>query len=172
MVSLIFKNEMINLQQIKYQLFLVLVIAVVFASCGKRPVYNEFKLIPPDGWSSDSIRVFTLLAEDTTGLHNLSVSVRHTATYPYINLWLFIEQLSPDSLITRDTVLCTLADHTGMWLGTGTGSVYLLSVPFKKSFRFDKQGEYQFSIVHGMRDDVLRGVHAVGLKLENQHGEK
>jgi gliding motility-associated lipoprotein GldH len=172
MVSLIFKNEMINQQQIKYQLFFVLMIAVVFASCVKRPVYNEFKMIHPGGWHSDSVRVFTVLAEDTTSLHDLSVSVRHTAAYPYLNLWLFVEQLSPDSLIARDTVLCTLADYTGMWLGTGTGSVYLLTVPFKNGFRFSKQGEYQFSIVHGMRDEVLKGVHAIGLKLANQHGKK
>ena len=151
---------------------MLLVTAVILASCNKRPVYNEFSVIDPDGWSSDSISVFTLLAEDTVSLHNLSINVRHTAAYPYLNLWLFVELLSPDSLITRDTVPCTLADHTGMWLGTGTGSVYLLTVPFKKGFRFSKQGEYQFSIVHGMRDEVLKGVHAIGLKLANQHGKK
>lgn len=166
------RKEMINPQQIKFCVRALLVTAVVFVSCGRRPEYNEFIPVDSQAWSADSSCVFTLDVKDSVTRYDLLISIRHTSAYPYQNLWLFIEQLSPDSLITRDTIACTLADHTGRWIGTGTGTVYLLPVPFKQQFRFSKPGVYQYSITHGMRDKGLKGINAIGLKSENRHGKK
>jgi gliding motility-associated lipoprotein GldH len=163
---------MINLQQIKRSIFVLIVVISGLVSCGRQPVYNEFNLIDIAGWSVDSTSVFQINMEDTSGVYDLTLHVRHTSAYPYQNLWLFVEQLSPDSQLVRDTISCTLADHTGKWLGTGSGSVYLYSVPLKMQNRFDKPGSYHFGVVHGMRDEILTGIQAVGLRLENHHGKK
>lgn len=163
---------MINLQQIKRSIFVLIVVISGLVSCGRQPVYNEFNLIDLTGWSVDSTSVFKINMEDTTGGYDLTLQIRHTSAYPYQNLWLFVEQLSPDSQFVRDTISCNLADHTGKWLGTGTGSVFLYSIPLKVRNRFDKPGTYQYAVVHGMRDEILKGIQAIGLKLENQHGEK
>ena len=166
------REEMINLRQIRWYVF-VLVVAVYGAiSCSRQPVYNEFKQVDPDGWSADSSSVFQVNMEDTSGTYNLTLHIRHTSSYPYQNLWLFVEQLSPDSQLVRDTISCILADHAGKWLGTGTGSVYLFSAPLKKQYSFGQQGIYRYTVVHGMRDEILSGIQAVGLKLENQHGKE
>jgi len=167
MSHLINKKGTTNLRQIRLGVFTLLIVAVCFASCNKQPVFNEFKLISPNGWLADSSCVFQLNIEDSVTLFDLTVNVRHTGAYPYQNLWLFVEQLSPDSLITRDTLSCTLSDFTGKWLGTGTGSVYLFSVPLKTKDRFKKTGMYQYTIVHGMRDENLNGIQAIGVKLDH-----
>ena len=163
---------MTNLRQIKSDVFVLIVVALAIISCSRQPVYNEFSQLDPDGWSSDSSSIFQINMEDTSGVYDLTLHIRHTSAYPYQNLWLFVEQLSPDSQLVRDTISCVLADHAGKWLGTGSGSVYLFSVPLKKQYNFGKQGVYQYTVVHGMRDEILSGIQAVGLKLENQHGEK
>lgn len=163
---------MTNLRQIKSDVFVLIVVALAIISCSRQPVYNEFSQLDPDGWSADSSSVFQINMEDTSGVYDLTLHIRHTSAYPYQNLWLFVEQLSPDSQLVRDTISCVLADHAGKWLGTGSGSVYLFSVPLKKQYNFGKQGVYQYTVVHGMRDEILSGIHAVGLKLENKHGEK
>jgi gliding motility-associated lipoprotein GldH len=163
---------MTNLRQIRSDFFVLIVVALGVISCSRQSVYNEFSQLDPDGWSADSSSVFQINMEDTSGVYDLTLHIRHTSAYPYQNLWLFVEQLSPDSQLVRDTISCVLADHAGKWLGTGSGSVYLFSVPLKKQYNFGKQGVYQYTVVHGMRDEVLGGIQAVGLKLENQHGEK
>ncbi len=163
---------MTNLRQIKSDVFVLILVALGIISCSRQLVYNEFSQLDPDGWSADSSSVFQINMEDTSGVYDLTLHIRHTSAYPYQNLWLFVEQLSPDSQLVRDTISCVLADHAGKWLGTGSGSVYLFSVPLKKQYNFGKQGVYQYTVVHGMRDEILNGIQAVGLKLENQHGEK
>ncbi|MEA4986324.1 MAG: gliding motility lipoprotein GldH [Paludibacter sp.] len=163
---------MINLRQIRWHVFVLIVAVYGAISCSRQPVYNEFKQVDPDGWSADSSSVFQVNMEDTSGTYNLTLHIRHTSSYPYQNLWLFVEQLSPDSQLVRDTISCILADHAGKWLGTGTGSVYLFSAPLKKQYSFGQQGIYRYTVVHGMRDEILSGIQAVGLKLENQHGKE
>lgn len=152
-------------------LLLLLFITIVFVSCGKKPVYNEFRMIPAEGWQINNPCDFEVEMNDTIQLFNLFVNVRHAGDYPYQNLWLFIERMSPDSTVVKDTIACNLADYNGKWLGEGSGSVYLLKVPFQQ-LKIELQGKYIFKIVHGMRDQVLQGVHAIGLRIESQDGEK
>lgn len=172
MINRINSKSKISLLATKLFMLSLLVSAILPASCSKPSVYNEFKPIDPTGWSADSSHIFSVDIKDSTALYDLWVNIRHNGNYPYQNLWLFVEQLSPDSLITRDTLACALSDHTGRWTGTGSGSLYLLTLNFKQQFKFDGKGTYRFSIVHGMRDKHLKGIHAIGLKLDYHHGKK
>ncbi len=154
-------------------LLLALLLPILFfSSCGKQPVFHEYKLINTGSWSSDSSYVFNVAINNTAVLYDLSVGVRHTGDYPYQNLWLFVKQTTPDHEITYDTIFCTMADYTGKWYGAGNGSIYTLQVPLYKHFHYDKTGTYQYSIVHGMRDDILKGMNGIGLKLEIVNGEE
>lgn len=151
---------------------LLLLFVLIFNSCDKQPVFHEYKSIRGGSWSSDSTYVFNLAINNTTAWYDLSVGIRHTGHYPYQNLWLFIQQTSPDQQISHDTIFCTMADYAGNWYGTGNGSLYTLQVPLHEHFQYDKVGTYQYSIVHGMRDEILEGVNAVGLKLTIKDGEE
>jgi len=152
-------------------ILLLFIIAIIFISCDKKPVYNEFRMIPAEEWLVNSRCDFEVELKDTTQLFNLYVNIRHSGDYPYQNLWLFVERMSPDSTVVKDTIACDLADYTGKWLGEGSGSVYLLTVPYQQ-LKVETQGKYVFRIVHGMRDEMLHGVHAIGLRIESQDGEK
>mgnify|MGYP000891545864 FL=1 len=156
----------------QWLLLTLLLPILIFGSCGKQPVFHEYKLINTNGWSSDSSYVFNVTINNTVALYDLSIGVRHNGNYPYQNLWLFVKQITPDHDIKHDTIFCAMADYTGKWYGTGNGSIYTLQVPLHKHFYYDKTGTYQYSIVHGMRDDVLKGVNAIGLKLEIVDGEE
>jgi gliding motility-associated lipoprotein GldH len=152
-------------------LLLLLFIAIVSVSCGKKPVYNEFRMIPAEGWQVKDYCDYEVELNDTTQLFNLYVNIRHAGNYPYQNLWLFVERMSPDSTVEKDTLECDLTDYSGKWLGEGSGSVYLLKVPFQQQ-KIELQGKYIFKIAHGMREEVLTGVHAIGLRIESQDGEE
>jgi len=118
-------NLLVKLNNFFQRLLLILLLPIlIFTSCGKRPIFHEYKLLDAGGWSSDSSYVFNVTINDTTALYDLLIAIRHTGDYSYQNLWLFVEQITPNQEITRDTILCAMADYTGKWYGTGNGSIY------------------------------------------------
>jgi gliding motility-associated lipoprotein GldH len=150
---------------------LLLITAIIFLSCEQKPVYNEFRITSPKGWEIGSRCEFEVALQDTTPLYDVYLSVRHAGNYPYQNLWLFVERVSPDSTIVNDTIACGLTDYRGKWSGRGSGSVYLQTVPYRQ-WKVGMSGKYVFKIKHGMRDEALKGVHAIGLRIESRDGEK
>lgn len=161
---------MINRQLISLLAFLV--IATLLVSCGgNKALYYEFRELSADGWSMSESCNYELDLKDTTQLYEIYVDVRHSGTYSYQNLWLFVERISPDSTVVNDTIACDLADYTGKWLGDGSGSVYLFTAPYLQ-FDAKEPGKYAFNIKHGMRDENLKGISAIGLRIEIQHGEE
>lgn len=52
------------------------------------------------------------------------------------------------------------------WFGSGFGDIFDLRIPFKQNVVFQKSGIYVFEIVQGMRDEELKEVVNIGLRLE------
>lgn len=144
--------------------------ASLFVSCGPKAAYFEFREISPEGWAMNSVCNYDVVL-DTVHTYTMMVDIRHAGNYPYQNLWLFAERMSPDSTVVRDTIACELADDKGKWLGKGSGSVYLFTVPYYQG-KADMSGKYTFAIRHGMRNENLQGIYAIGLRVESQDGEK
>ncbi|MEA4936964.1 MAG: gliding motility lipoprotein GldH [Paludibacter sp.] len=158
-----------NLQPVSI-VFTLWIVVAFFASCGHKAKYFEFREISPEGWTINTVCNYDVVM-DTMQTYNVVVDIRHAGNYPYQNLWLFAERMSPDSTVVRDTISCDLADYTGKWLGQGSGSVYLFSVPYHKG-KVVVPGKYTYTIRHGMRDENLQGIYAIGLRVESQNGEK
>lgn len=144
---------------------LLITATLLFASCEKGVVYNSYHRIPTEGWQADSLCLFRPEIMDTTASYDLYINIRNTGEYPMQNLWLFISEETPDTIILKDTIEVFLADYAGKWLGTGNGPVYNLPVLYRKNFRFDQKGTYTFEIEHAMRTDTLTGIRDIGLKL-------
>ena len=81
-------------------------------------------------------------------------------------MWLFLHKYTPDKLQTTDSIECYLADNRGKWLGSGVGSVYEMPVLYQQNIRFRTAGTYRYSIVQGMRDDILLGINDIGVRVE------
>lgn len=140
-------------------------------SCAHEMMYNEFRVISPSGWTANTQCVFEVKMTDTTQVYDLHINVRYGGDYPYQNLCLYVQRMSPDSTLSNDTISCNLADKSGKWLGIGSGSVYLLPVPFRPWIA-KQQGSYIFKIKHGMSDKYLKGVYAIGLRIGLQDGKE
>ncbi len=150
--------------KIKYWPFAALL--ALIAGCTNNDVYFQYKAIPPSGWSKDSVCIFDIPVDDTTAVFNLYVNVRNRGEYPYQNLWLFLQKMSPDSVIVKDSIELYLADQRGKWLGSGLGSVLEMPVLYKQNMQFDQKGTYRFQIRQGMRDSILIGINDIGMRLE------
>jgi gliding motility-associated lipoprotein GldH len=139
---------------------------VLLTSCTSDAVFFSYQSINGNGWNKDSVCTFDVQIEDAAIAYNVYVNTRNRGEYPYQNLWLFIRQTSPDSVVINDTIEFYLADEFGKWMGKGVGSAFNMPVLYKQNYKFKIKGVYRFEIQHGMRDSLLAGINDVGIKVE------
>jgi gliding motility-associated lipoprotein GldH len=146
----------------------ILLIAGI-TSCDRKRVFEEYKTLDKNGWNKDSVVVFKVNLDDTIKNHNLYVNIRNKGTYGYSNLWLFLSIGSPDGKMVTDTVEFTLAEPSGKWKGSGIGDLHDNQILYKKSVWFPQKGNYSFHIKQGMRDNVLKGIRDIGIRIEKTY---
>lgn len=140
-------------------------------SCGRTDVYNEFNTLPKNGWFKRDVQRFTPEVPDTVNQYDVYLSLRHNGDYTYRNLWLFVSYNDEGGVLKTDTVNCELADEFGRWSGGGWGSYYQQEVLLNDDFRFSGEKEHVFTVQQAMRDDRIRGISDVGIRIV-PHEEK
>jgi len=143
-----------------------ILISLVAVSCSGNDIYFQYDSVNPKGWSKDSLYGFDIPVTDTVALYNVYVNIRNRGEYPYQNLWLFLTKITPDSIESKDSIECYLADQRGKWLGKGLGSILEMPVLYQQKVRFKSSGIYHYKIVHGMRDSLLSGINDIGIRVE------
>lgn len=150
-----------------------LLLTLAFVSCsGDEVVFQKSVEFPNEGWNKDSVAVFDFEATDTVGSYDIVVDLRNDGSYRYQNFWLFVRSVSPDSVVFSDTLECVLADNYGRWIGEGSGSMRHLPVMFLSDVKFPKKGVYSFELIQGMREDLLQGIHDIGLRIMKSNPEE
>jgi len=147
-------------------LFLIFLLGTGFFSCDKTWVFEKYQRIADAEWHKDSLIRFRVPVTDTLQSHNLLIGVRNTSHYKYSNLWLFLEMESPAGEMQKDTFNILLAQPSGEWLSEGIGKIKTRQAIFRRNLTFPHSGDYSISLQHGMREEVLKGIHDIGVRLE------
>ena len=158
-------------KKMKQVIFFILGILLLTAivSCDRKRVFESYEKLDEQGWNKDSVVTFKVELTDTIKNHNMYVNIRNKGTYPYSNLWLFLSIGSPDGKLVTDTVEFSLAEASGRWKGSGIGDLHDNQILYRTSVYFPHKGEYTFQIKQGMRDNVLKGIRDVGLRIEKTY---
>lgn len=144
-------------------LFLVL---LLLTSCDSHLVFDKYERVPDASWKINAPVHFEVNITDTLSAHNLYIGIRNKGSYAYNNLFLFITTTSPTGSTVRDTVEITLAGPEGKWKGRGFGDLFTLRTMWKKNVRFPYTGIYSFDLVQAMRNDPLKGITDVGIRID------
>jgi len=148
-----------------HSLFLVL---ILFTGCNFKSIYERSVNTDNGEWNKGKAFNFEIPVSDTINGYNIFIELRNNNEYPYSNLYLFINTNSPNCACKKDTVELTLADDKGKWLGNGLGGVRSNELLFKNNIRFPVSGNYKIEILQGMRDEVLKGIMDIGLRVEKK----
>lgn len=142
------------------------------ASCSGGEDYSRFHHIENGKWYRDSLLVFMVdsLIPVLGTTYDVTVELTTNHSYPYRDLWLQIDQDLTDSLVRADTLRYLLADEYGKWLGSGTGGLNQLSLPYRSFTPRDSVYNYRLVIRQIMDDNPLRGVEKVGIKVVEADG--
>jgi gliding motility-associated lipoprotein GldH len=99
------------------------------------------------------------------------MNLRVTSDYKYSNIFVLISQSGPNIKNASQRYEMRLADKEGQWLGKGSGNLYSYQEPFLVNHIFPAKGTYTFLIEQNMRDNPLREVSDVGLRVEKAAGK-
>lgn len=139
-----------------------LIAAGILGACD-RPQFrlSQWHTVGDAGWRYNDTLAFNKDSADTLPVGRMVIGVRHTAAYPYSNLWIELSYLTADSLPAADTVEIKLADAFGHWYGSGTGASYQLTdtvVPHHSVLPSS-----QVRLRHIMRMDTVPEIEQMGI---------
>lgn len=142
-----------------------IMLAVITLSCDRNTLFSENYRIDDRQWSMYDPARYTCSIGDTVSTFNIDLSVRTSTDYPYRNMYLFIVTTFPSGTTVTDTLQAMITDERGRWLGKGAGDLRELTIPYKTNVFFPEEGEYHFSVIHGMRDTLLKGVYDMAMTI-------
>ncbi len=150
----------------KFSIYFFL-ISLLFISCrDTNAIIDTNSQITNRSWSYvNKIKVKATIPDQKLA-YNIYVNLRHTAEYPYSNIFLLIRMKGPDNQVITERKEFKLALPDGEWLGKGSGNLYSYQLPFKEGFYFPQKGDYYFEIEQNMRNNPLREITDVGLRIE------
>ncbi|MVN90560.1 gliding motility lipoprotein GldH [Mucilaginibacter aquatilis] len=152
---------------LSYSLLGYLLITTVSGCTDPGRVMDENKSVANHNWSYGNKIKFDVQINDPAVAYNLYFNLRVTANYKYANIFVLLYQSGPGLKKTTPTRFeLKLASPTGEWLGKGSGSMYSYQIPFNTNYRFPAKGVYHFEIEQNMRDNPLRSINDVGLRVE------
>lgn len=146
--------------------FSILLFSTVFVACKDNAVVDVNKEITDRNWSYIRKVSIPVTIDDANKQYNLYMNLRHTADYKYSNIFVLVHQMSPGAKRITERKEFQLAYADGEWLGSGSGNLYSYQLLFKERYKFPKAGTYTFQFEQNMRDNPLREIRNVGLRVE------
>jgi gliding motility-associated lipoprotein GldH len=151
---------------------LLLLVVILFSSCDKKRVFDEYKSVG-SAWHKDSIITFTLPELDSTKRYNLFINVRDNSNYQYNNLFLIVALELPNGFTKVDTLEYQMADTDGTLLGNGFSDIKESKLYYKENVRF--RSKYKVYIKQAVRENgkipgvtALDGITEVGFRIEKK----
>jgi gliding motility-associated lipoprotein GldH len=147
--------------------YIGLLFLFVTACSQKEEVFYEFRSFPKSKWDQREAIRFEVPIKDLTHTYDVSIELRNNNDYPFKNIWLFVDYQTPEGKIRQDTLGTDLADEYGKWHGSGI-SLYSYSFLYEENVQYPDTGIYIYTIRQGMRENPLKGLSDIGLRISKK----
>lgn len=143
----------------------------LFIACGPKYAVNKTYHLSNNEWTyADSLR-FDFEIKDTLALYNLLLDVKHATDFSFQNLYTKIHTQFPDGTRLSKPVSLELADKIGTWQGNCNSKTCTLEIMIQEGAYFNKPGKYAVIVEQFMRENAVKGIQSVTLKVQAT-GEK
>ncbi|WP_188934268.1 gliding motility lipoprotein GldH [Puia dinghuensis] len=153
-----------------YAVFLLLAFTSHWMACTPpEGMYEKDISLPGEQWAGSFKPTFTFNISDmdTAYRYNIFIVLRHADAYNYNNIWIRGTIKQPgDAAVRSDRYDLQLATNEKGWLGTGMEDIYEQRVLIQQSTKFNHPGAYSFTLEQVMREDPLKHVLNVGVRIE------
>jgi gliding motility-associated lipoprotein GldH len=132
-------------------------------------VFEKDVILPGQQWESNYKPTinFDIKGADTAARYNIYLVLRHTDAYVYNNIWIrgYVQQPG-DTAARSERYDLLLATNDKGWLGSGMDDIYEHRIQIQQQTKFKQPGTYSFTLEQIMRDDPLKHVLNVGVRIE------
>lgn len=138
--------------------------------CTEDRVYEDNYDLPSKIWPISEHVNFKFDISDKEQRYQIFLNLRHDAAYPYRNIYMQY-QLSDSTNYVMDNALVNFqlfSAKEGLPLGNASSNIYSFQELLLDSVSFPHEGTYTFSIDQYMREDSLKGIYSVGIKIVEQ----
>jgi gliding motility-associated lipoprotein GldH len=153
---------------LKRNLFLITSFITSFFACTPdMGVFEKNVSLPGQQWDGNYKPEIDFSITDTSSLYNIYLVLRHTDAYNYNNIWIraSVQQPGDSSVKSRQYDLALASNEKG-WLGSAMDDIYEQRVLIQPQTKFTKPGNYHFTLEEVMREDPLKHVLNVGIRVE------
>ena len=152
--------------------YFLLLTSYFLSSCKTIDLYEKSVVIPGHRWKSDFKPSFTFTIKDTSSPYQLFLILRHNDKYNYNNIYINIKTQQPgQDTMQHGRYDLVLATNEKGWLASGMDDIYEHRIPLTPSdqpYYFKKPGDYKFTFEQIMREDPLKNVLNVGMRIEKK----
>ncbi len=136
-------------------------------SCTHLDVFEKTVIIPRQLWYYDNKPAFSFTITDTLSAYNIFIALRHTDAYRYNNIWLSVALKMPGDIVRSQNVDITLGSDANGWEGNGMDDIFEVRKKVTgHPVSFKKAGTYTFTVNQIMRENPLKHVLNVGIRVE------
>jgi gliding motility-associated lipoprotein GldH len=132
-------------------------------------IFEKDVSLPHQEWQSSYHPTFSfdISREDTANHYNVYLVLRHTDAYNYNNIWLRgSARHTGDTVTTSQLYDLSLADDQKGWTGSGMDDIYEHRIEIRHAWQFIHPGTYSFTLEQIMREDPLKHILNVGVRIE------
>lgn len=149
--------------------FLVLMPLLVLFSCDSSRIYEQQVDFPDKAWLVQNKPQFEFEIKDHTQNYNLYYTVRNSLDFPFSRIFVNYSLVdSTNTQLRKELLSAYLFDQkSGEPFGNSSiGDLFDHRFPIVANYHFDKPGKYTITLEQFNRLDTLKGVLAVGIRVE------
>ncbi|MEI9808477.1 MAG: gliding motility lipoprotein GldH [Bacteroidota bacterium] len=137
-------------------------------SCTTVDLYEKTVPVPGHAWQSSFQPAFDFTIKDTTQYYQPYLVLRHNEKYNFNNIYINLYVKGPGQDTAQKYLLdLELANNEGGWKATGMDDIYEHRIELDKP-KYLKAGNYTFKVEQIMRENPLRNVLDVGIRIEKK----
>lgn len=144
-------------------------IGLLMAACDSQRLFEKYTDFEDRYWLVNEKPEFEFEITDSQKKYNIYANVRNSVSYSYTNLYInYALTDSTGTPLKKNLMNEQLFDQqSGEPFGeSGLGDIYDHQFPLIKDYQFATPGKYKVIFEQYMRADTLRGILAVGVRVE------
>ncbi len=145
----------------------ILFACIYLAACSPIDLLEKTAVIPNQTWYYNNSPAFTFNITDTSSLYNIFIVLRHTDKYSYNNIWLNTGSKFPGDSMRYQNLEIILGTDAHGWEGNGMDDIFeIRKIITQGPVALKRAGVYTFSVSQVMRENPLKGILNVGIRVE------
>ena len=137
----------------------------IFGCNSDKVIFEEVGNVPDGKWAYGDVYDYSFQVEDTSEAYRLLLYLDFSTGYDWQNFYTRVVTTYPNDTTIQDILSLELATKTGEWYGDCNSKHCELNIPMQENVRFPEPGKYSISFEQFMREEIVEGINAIGLKL-------